>query len=73
MRSGVICLIAHAVVVALGPGIVGTNTRLGFSGIEVGPVLDAAVGLHGTPIAALRASTSASIRSRGASRVGRTK
>ena len=25
----------------MGPGIVGTGTRLGFSGIEVGPVLDA--------------------------------
>jgi hypothetical protein len=47
---------ADAVVVAMGPGIVGTNTRLGFSGIEVGPVLDATVGLHGTAIAALRAS-----------------
>ena len=26
----------------MGPGIVGTNTRLGFSGMEVGPILDAA-------------------------------
>ncbi len=50
--------IAHcdAAVVVMGPGIVGTATRLGFSGIEVGPVLDAVTGLHGTPIAALRAS-----------------
>jgi Protein of unknown function (DUF3866) len=50
--------IAHvdAAVVVMGPGIVGTATRLGFSGIEVGPVLDAAVGLQGTPIACLRAS-----------------
>ena len=31
-------------IVAMGPGIVGTGTRLGFSGIEVGPVLDAARG-----------------------------
>jgi hypothetical protein len=47
---------ADAAVVVMGPGIVGTATRLGFSGIEVGPVLDAAAGLHGTPIACLRVS-----------------
>ena len=47
---------ADVVVVAMGPGIVGTNTRLGFSGMEVGAVLDAAVALDGVPIAALRAS-----------------
>src|SRR5689334_10155395 len=47
---------ADAAIVAMGPGIVGTATRLGFSGIEVGPVLDAASGLHGVPIACLRAS-----------------
>src|SRR5262249_38545237 len=28
---------ANAAVVAMGPGIVGTGTRLGFSGIEAGP------------------------------------
>jgi hypothetical protein len=47
---------ADAVVVAMGPGIVGTGTRLGFSGIEAGPVLDAATGLGGRPIACLRVS-----------------
>ena len=47
---------ADAVVVAMGPGLVGTGTRLGFSGIEVGPVLDAATGLGGRAIAALRVS-----------------
>lgn len=47
---------ADAAIVAMGPGIVGTGTRLGFSGIEVGPVLDAAVALGGRPIACLRAS-----------------
>jgi hypothetical protein len=47
---------ADVAVVAMGPGIVGTNTRLGFSGMEVGAILDAAVGLGGVPIAALRAS-----------------
>lgn len=47
---------ADVAVVAMGPGIVGTNTRLGFSGLEVGPILDAAVGLGGVPIACLRIS-----------------
>lgn len=45
-----------AAVVVMGPGIVGTGTRLGFSGIEVGPILDATVGLGGFPIACMRAS-----------------
>jgi Protein of unknown function (DUF3866) len=50
--------VAHvdAAVVAMGPGIVGTNTRLGFSGMEVGPILDAAAALGGVPIACLRVS-----------------
>jgi Protein of unknown function (DUF3866) len=47
---------ADAVIVAMGPGIVGTASRLGFSGIEVGPALDAAAGLAGLPIACLRVS-----------------
>jgi hypothetical protein len=47
---------ADAAVVAMGPGIVGTNTRLGFSGMEVGPILDAAAALDGAPIACLRVS-----------------
>jgi hypothetical protein len=47
---------ADAAIVAMGPGIVGTNTRLGFSGLEVGPILDAAAALGGVPIAALRVS-----------------
>ncbi len=47
---------ADAAVVVMGPGIVGTATRLGFSGIEVGPVLDAAIGLGGRPVACLRVS-----------------
>jgi hypothetical protein len=40
----------------MGPGIVGTNTRLGFTGLEVGQVLDATVALGGVPIACLRVS-----------------
>jgi uncharacterized protein DUF3866 len=47
---------ADVAVVAMGPGIVGTNTRLGFSGLEIGPVLDATVALGGVPIACLRVS-----------------
>jgi hypothetical protein len=47
---------ADAAVVAMGPGIVGTNTRLGFSGMEVGTILDAAHALNGVPIACLRIS-----------------
>jgi hypothetical protein len=47
---------ADCAIVVMGPGIVGTGTRLGFSGIEVGPVLDAAVELGGVPIACLRVS-----------------
>jgi hypothetical protein len=47
---------ADAAIVVMGPGIVGTGTRLGFSGIELGPILDAAAGLGGVPIACLRAS-----------------
>lgn len=47
---------ADVAVVTMGPGIVGTGTRLGFTGMEVGAVLDAAVGLGGRPIATLRAS-----------------
>ena len=47
---------ADAAVVAMGPGIVGTNTRLGFTGMEVGSILDAAAALYGQPIACLRVS-----------------
>ena len=47
---------ADAVVVAMGPGVAGTGTRLGFSAIEVAPVLDAAAALGGRPVACLRAS-----------------
>jgi hypothetical protein len=47
---------AEAAVVSMGPGIVGTNTRLGFSGMEVGWILDAAAALDGQPIACLRVS-----------------
>lgn len=47
---------ADVAIVVMGPGIVGTNSTLGFTGIEVGSVLDAVEGLGGVPIACLRAS-----------------
>jgi hypothetical protein len=47
---------ADVTIVAMGPGIVGTDTALGFSGIEQGQVLDAATALGGQPVACLRVS-----------------
>jgi len=45
-----------AIVVAMGPGVVGTDSRFGFTALEQGPLLDAAGALGGEPIAALRIS-----------------
>jgi hypothetical protein len=45
-----------AVVVAPGPGVVGTGSRLGYSGLEVAVVIDAATQLGGRPIVAVRFS-----------------
>ena len=47
---------ADAVVVAMGPGVVGTGTVLGHTALEQGQILDAAGGLGGRPVAALRIS-----------------
>ena len=47
---------AGVAVVAMGPGIVGTQTVLGHTGMEQGQVLSAAASLGGLPIAALRMS-----------------
>jgi hypothetical protein len=44
------------IIVALGPGVVGTGTKLGFSGIEQSWVLDLTTRLNGIPIAAPRIS-----------------
>jgi len=56
------------VVVSLGPGVVGTATTLGFSGIEQGQVLDAAFALQGRGYACLRISfADARARHRGVS------
>ena len=45
-----------AVVVAPGPGVVGTGSRLGYGGLEVAVVIDAATRLGGRPIVAVRYS-----------------
>jgi hypothetical protein len=47
---------ADAIVVAPGPGVVGTATRLGASTLELAPVLDAVTWLGGEPIACVRYS-----------------
>ena len=43
-------------IVALGPGVVGTSTVLGFTAIEQGQVLDAVAALGGRGVACLRVS-----------------
>ena len=45
---------ADAIVAVMGPGIVGTGSELGFSGIEQGLVINAAGSLGGDPIAVAR-------------------
>ena len=47
---------ADAVVVGMGPGVVGTGTALGTTAIEVAPVLDAVAHLGGEPVLCVRAS-----------------
>ena len=47
---------ADAIIVAMGPGVVGTGTPLGSTALEVGPILDAAGALKGAPIAVPRLS-----------------
>lgn len=47
---------ADVIIVAMGPGIVGTGTRFGHSGIEQGQVLNAIHSLGGRPLACLRIS-----------------
>ncbi len=47
---------ADLVVVAMGPGIAGTATALGFSGVEQATALDAAAALGGRPVAVARLS-----------------
>ncbi|WP_414698704.1 DUF3866 family protein [Peptacetobacter sp. AB845] len=47
---------ADAIFVSMGPGIAGTGTKYGFTGIEQGPILDAISKLGGRPIAIPRIS-----------------
>lgn len=47
---------AEVIIVAMGPGVAGTSSRLGFTGLEVAPALDAAAWLGGRPILCLRCS-----------------
>lgn len=47
---------ADIAVVGMGPGVVGTATKLGFTALEVGAVLGATSLLGGRPVAALRFS-----------------
>lgn len=47
---------AEVIVVAMGPGIAGTDSTLGFTGLEAAPALDAVAWLGGIPIACLRCS-----------------
>lgn len=47
---------ADVIVVAMGPGVVGTGTSLGTTSVEVAHVLDVASKLDGTPVLAVRAS-----------------
>jgi hypothetical protein len=56
LHSALLLADAHAVVVAPGPGVVGTGTRYGFTGLEVATVIDATAKLGGRPIVAVRYS-----------------
>ena len=47
---------ADVAIVAMGPGVVGTATRLGYSALEVATILDAAVHVGGRPVATVRYS-----------------
>jgi hypothetical protein len=48
---------ADLLVVGMGPGVVGTGSRLGFSGLDQATALDAAAWLGGHPVACVRASS----------------
>ena len=54
LHSALALATGDAIVVAPGPGVVGTATRLGFSGLEVAVVVDAATKLGGRPVVAVR-------------------
>jgi len=56
LHSALMLAEGDAVVVAPGPGMVGTGSRLGFSGLEVAGVVDATARLGGQAIVAVRYS-----------------
>jgi len=47
---------ADVAIVAMGPGVVGTATRLGYSALEVGSILDTTAHVGGRPVACIRYS-----------------
>ncbi len=47
---------ADVIIVSMGPGIVGTGTKWGFTGVEQGEILNAVDTLKGTPLAVPRIS-----------------
>lgn len=47
---------ADAIVAGIGPGVVGTGTKFGHTGLDVVTTVDAAAALRGTPIVAVRFS-----------------
>ena len=56
LHSALLLAAGDAIVVAPGPGVVGTGSRLGFTGMEVATVVDAVAQLGGRPIVAVRYS-----------------
>jgi hypothetical protein len=56
LHSALVMADGDAVVVAAGPGVVGTGSRLGYSGLEVAAIVDATATLGGRPIVAVRYS-----------------
>jgi hypothetical protein len=49
-------LLADVIIVSMGPGIVGTGTKWGFTGVEQGDILNAVDSLGGVPLAVPRIS-----------------
>ena len=47
---------ADVAIVAMGPGVVGTATKLGYSALEVGTILDTTAHVGGRPVACVRYS-----------------
>jgi hypothetical protein len=54
LASALLTVPADAIVVGPGPGVVGTRSRLGYSGLEVAHVVDTADRLGGRPVVCVR-------------------